>query len=168
MIWGLACKIRVFSSFAIAFMDRLLTKNQKKLCGFPLKMKNHRVPDLRPNDLSSLGCLDRVEFLLLGLYGGFDVCGHVTGTVFPFQGRIRCGRAVHAGGIFRHSLAPRARFHHRQAVAFVIAAAGGCHEYAVFPFPNSCTDHDENFLKTCGLHVSKPQRPLSSTSTGGV
>jgi hypothetical protein len=101
--------------------------------------------------LSSLGCLDGVDFLLLGFSGGLDVGGHVAGPVFPFQRRVWCGNAVHAGGKFRHSLAAHAFFHNRQAVAFVIAAAGGCHEYTIITFPNSRTDHDTIFLNPMGL-----------------
>jgi hypothetical protein len=132
-------------------------KIKKKLCGFWLKMKNHRVLKLRSNDLSSLGCLDRVDFLFLGLYSGLDMCGHVAGPVFPFQGRIRRCLAIHAGGIFGHSLASHAFLHDWQAVAFIVAAAGGCHEYTVITFPNSCTDHDTHFLNTFGFNLSKPE-----------
>ena len=120
--------------------------------------------------LSSFGGLDRVDFLFLGFRGGFDVCGHVAGPVFPFQRRIRCGFTIHARGIFRHSLAPHAFLHDRQAVPFVIAAAGGCHEYTVFPFPNRCTDHDAFFLNPCGFNLSKPEKllycPISSMFQG--
>jgi hypothetical protein len=125
-------------------------------------MKNHRVLKLRSNDLSSLGGLDRVDFLFLALDSGLDMRGHVAGAVFPFQGRIRRCLAIHAGGIFRHSLASHAFLHDWQAVTFIVAAARGCHEYTVFPFPNSCTDHDTNFLNTFGFNLSKPEKSLCS------
>jgi hypothetical protein len=120
---------------------------KKKLCGFLVKMKKPQSLEIAVKKLSSLGSLDGIDFLFFGLHRGLDVGGHVAGTVFPFQGRIRCSRAVHAGGIFRHSLAPHAFLHDRQAVPFIVAAAGGCHEHTVFPFPHSCTDHDTHFLK---------------------
>jgi hypothetical protein len=132
-------------------MDRLLTKNQKKTLQLSLKMKTTESGNAVNRKLSSLGCLDGVDFLFFAFCCGFDMGGHVAVAVFPFQGRIWCGNAVHAGGIFRQSLASHAFIHHRQAVAFIIAAASGCHEHTVIPFSNSRTDHDTIFLNPYGL-----------------
>jgi hypothetical protein len=124
-------------------------------------MKKPQSLEIAVKKLSSLGSLDGIDFLFFGLHRGLDMGGHIAGAVFPFQGRIRCSRAVHAGGIIRHSLAPHAFLHDRQAVAFIVAAAGGCHEYTVFPFPHSFTDHDTHFLKNSfGFNFSKLEKPL--------
>jgi hypothetical protein len=132
-------------------MDRLLTKNQKKTLRLSLKMKTTESGNAVNKKLSSLGCLDGVDFLLFALSRGFDMGGHIAVAVFPLQGRVWCGNAIHAGGKFRHSLASHAFIHYRQAVAFIIAAAGSCHEYTVIPFSNSRTDHDTIFLNPYGL-----------------
>jgi hypothetical protein len=92
--------------------------------------------------LSSFGCLDWVKFLFFGFSDGFNMGGYVAVTVFPFQRRIRCGSAINAGGKFGTSLTSLAFINDGKAVAFVIAAALGCHEYAILAFSNSCTNHN--------------------------
>ncbi len=92
--------------------------------------------------LSSFGCLDWVKFLFFGFGGGFNVGSHVAVTVFPFQRWIRCSSAINAGGKFGTSLAALAFINDGKAVAFVVAAALGCHKYAILAFSNSCTKHN--------------------------
>lgn len=118
--------------------------------------------------LSSFGCLDGIDFLLFGFSSSLDMGGHIAVAGFPFQGRVWCGNAIHAGGIFRQSLASHAFIHNRQAVAFIIAAAGGCHEYAVIPFSNSRTDHDTIFLNPYGFNLSAPLKTADLHSMQGA
>jgi hypothetical protein len=92
--------------------------------------------------LSSFGCLDGVKFLFFGFGSGFNMGGHVAGSVFPFQGRIRCGSTVNAGGKLGTFLAPFTFINNRKAVTFVIAAALGGHENTLLTFSNSCTNHN--------------------------
>ena len=92
--------------------------------------------------LSSLGRFDRVDFLLFGFRHGLDVGSHIAVAVFPFQGRVGSGGAVFAGGIIRGPLAPHALIHDGEAVAFVVAASGSGHKYAVIAFSDSCANHN--------------------------
>ena len=75
--------------------------------------------------LSSFGCLDGVKFLFFGFGSGFNMGGHVTGAVFPSQGRIRCSSTVKAGGELGTFLASLTFINNGKAVAFVIAATLG-------------------------------------------
>ena len=136
--------------------SRLLAEKKKNSAAL-IPDKNHRVCNNsnETKKLSSLGCLDRVYFLAGDGSSNFHMGGDVTGSILPFQGRIWCCNAIKAGFILSNSLAPLALLNDWQAIALIVAASLGCHEYAVITLSYGCTNHNK---KSCCFEFIK-QRP---------
>ena len=66
--------------------------------------------------LTALRGLNRVQFSLFLFDGHGDVGGQIAVAIFPFGGRVRCGRAIPVGVIFFAAVASLAGFNYRIAV----------------------------------------------------
>jgi hypothetical protein len=89
----------------------------------------------------SLGCLQRIDFLLGGGKGRCHMGRKVTISVFPFQLGLGASTAVPTVVQLGSTITPLASFNNFMAQAVIVATAFGGHEGTFTALSNGLTNH---------------------------